>query len=78
MSTRANIIRGTPKTIDEMVERLEEAIRGCAGRDMTYAIVRDYLAQKFGVAYLRNSNTVIEELENLFKQLTERQTDDKN
>lgn len=65
---------GTPKTLDEAVEH---AI--CIGplrevRERSYHVFKDFLAQKFGVAYLNASPETLEVLQDLFDQLTQRPT----
>lgn len=67
---------GTPKNIDELVEHIVfEVTIGTADtmKDRTYAVVRDFLAQKFGAAYLKASDEFMaQDLENLFNELTKR------
>lgn len=62
---------GTPKTL---IEAIENAI--CIGplsglRDRTRHSVRDYLSQRFGVAFLRaESPSELKRLEELWAQIT--------
>jgi hypothetical protein len=63
---------GTPKTLDEAIEH---AI--CIGplyevKNRSYFVLKDFMAQKFGVAYLGASPETLEVLQDLFKQLTQR------
>lgn len=64
-----NKVKGTPKTLDEA---LENAMDNGGYREPTYAIIKDFIAQKFGAAYMeaQEDKKTLKVLENLFEALT--------
>lgn len=63
---------GTPKTLDEAVEHAICIGPLCEVRERSYHVLKDFLAQRFGVAYLNADEKTIEVLQELFEQLTQR------
>lgn len=68
------LVNGTPKTLDEAIENFI-----CIGplnemSERSYHVLRDFMAQKFGTAYLEagDDSQMLEILERLFRALTKR------
>lgn len=68
-----NIFR-TPKTLDEVVIMLCLTPGGPDRRDRMHAVIKDFIAQKFSVAYMNagTDNAKLKELSDLFEQLTKK------
>lgn len=62
----------TPKTLDEAVEHALMFGPLCEIRERSYHVLKDFLAQKFSVAYVKASRDIdaLEILEELFASLT--------
>lgn len=68
---------GTPKTLTEAIEHSLDATFLSdkeKAQDIFYHILRDFMAQKFGVAYMEalDDKTTLRVLEKLFEELTKR------
>lgn len=69
--------KSTPKTITEAIEHSLDATFLSdkeKAQDIFYHILRDFMAQKFGVAYMEalDDKTTLRVLEKLFEELTKR------
>ena len=67
-------VMGTPKTLDEAL-----VVAICIGalsevQERSYHVFKDYMAQKFGVAYLKadGDEKLLKVLQELFEELTKR------
>ena len=62
----------TPRTLDEAIEHALMVGPLCEIRERSYCVLKDFLAQKFSVAYLRASrgDDALEIMEALFASLT--------
>ncbi len=69
-----SIPRGTPKTLDEAIDHMIAGLSMYEMKEDGYVILKDFLAQKFGVAYMKaNDNPeALKILEELFQKLTVR------
>lgn len=61
----------TPRTLDEALMMVYTMIPMCDLKHFGYAVVKDYLAQKFGAAMLNNPEAE-EILKKLFEDITRR------
>lgn len=66
--------QGTPKTLDEALSVVITYSNGANLRELPHAVIKDFLAQKFGVAMLRASETpgLEKALEELFNEIVRR------
>jgi hypothetical protein len=64
----------TPTTLDEAIEQAIATMDGHNAKDHMYKTIVDFMAQKFGVAYLNADNRPLElfNLKNLYEKLTKR------
>lgn len=62
--------QGTPKTLEEAIAfaLMVGPLSDCQER--LYYQIRDFLAQRFGVAYLQTSGEELERLQELFENIT--------
>jgi len=65
---------GTPKNLDEALRVIVSSVPSCHIQEMGYAILRDYLAQRFGV-YMLKYPGLEDEFRSLFLDITRRDVD---
>lgn len=66
--------RGSPKSLDEALETIRFTTGGHVAPHFAYFTVRDFMAQKFGVAYMKASDdpVAMKHLEILWDSLVKR------
>lgn len=62
----------TPKTLDEAIEHALCIGPLCEIKERSYTVLKDFLAQKFGIAYMKADPATLAVLEQLFEALTVR------
>lgn len=74
--SKLNDLQGTPKTLDEAIIRAV-MVAGPIGETthIIHMYVKDFLAQKFNVAYFEADGIELDRLEKLFKLCTDRAKD---